>query len=181
MAKQRDLKEIMNARLNEAMEELKKSRERNLNTFERNTADDNPEGLASSNQPDTWSIEMPNDVKDVGAEVYTAPTTNPKRPRAYTVGYNHNTNTLIVIFRHDVWWQYNNVPATMWLGLKNSASTGKYLRESGLDTWGDMGPADMDSLSASTKERFSYSAAVAGRMQSGKLPTFDEMMFGNKE
>jgi hypothetical protein len=123
MGKQRDLKEIMNARLNEASEELKKSRERNLNTFERNTADNSPEALASSNQPDTWSIDMPNDVKNVGTEVYTAPTKNPKRPRAYTVGYNHNTRTVVIVMRSGAWWQYNDVQVPVWLGLKNSPST----------------------------------------------------------
>jgi hypothetical protein len=39
----------------------------------------------------------------------------------------------------------------------------------------------MDALSSETKERFSYSAAVAGRMQNGNLPTFDETMFGSRE
>jgi hypothetical protein len=180
MAKQRNLKEIMNTRLNEASEELKKSRERNLNTFERNTADNDPEGLASSNQPDSWSIELPNDVKNVGTEVYTAPTQNPKRPRAYTVGYNHNTKTVVVVMRSGAWWQYNDIQTPIWLGLKNSPSTNKYLPtlEAACSSHH---AADMDALSSETKERFSYSAAVAGRMQSGNLPTFDETMFGSRE
>lgn len=180
MAKQRNLKEIMNTRLNEASEELKKSRERNLNTFERNTADNDQEGLASSNQPDSWSIELPNDVKNVGTEVYTAPTQNPKRPRAYTVGYNHNTKTVVVVMRSGAWWQYNDIQTPIWLGLKNSPSTNKYLPtlEAACSSHH---AADMDALSSETKERFSYSAAVAGRMQSGNLPTFDETMFGSRE
>ena len=180
MGKQRDLKEIMNARLNEASEELKKSRERNLNTFERNTADNSPEALASSNQPDTWSIDMPNDVKNVGTEVYTAPTKNPKRPRAYTVGYNHNTRTVVIVMRSGAWWQYNDVQVPVWLGLKNSPSTNNYLPilEAACSSHH---AADMDALSAGTKERFSYSAAIAGRMQSGNLPTLDETLFGLTE
>ena len=88
MAK-KDLNAIMKQRLAESMAALEQSRERSLNTFSRNTSDNDPAAQASSNQIDSgWSIDMPNDVKDVGTEVYTAPTANPKRPRAYTVGYN---------------------------------------------------------------------------------------------
>jgi hypothetical protein len=54
----------------------------------------------------------------------------------------------------------------MWIGLKNSGSTGKYLRTSGLDTWPDMGPANMDALSAGTKEQISSTAESASRIQS---------------
>ena len=133
--------------------------------------------IQTPNDPDIteFSMQIPNDVtggassntEDVGTALTTAPTTNPKRPRAYTIGYNPNTRTLIVIFRDNVWWQYNNVPADMWLGLKSSDSTGKYLRESGLDTWDDMGPAQLSDLSAATLVQFSDTAQKASRIQKG--------------
>lgn len=112
-----------------------------------------------------WDIAIPNDVENVGTEFATAPTINPKRPRALTIGYNPTTRALLVVFRDNTWWQYNNVPIDMWMGLKNSASTGKYLREEGLDTWPDMGPADMDSLSEGVKAQISESAKSANDIQ----------------
>lgn len=183
MAK-RDLKKIMNARLDEAQEAMNASQERNANTVDRQVNWDIESDFESSTNATSdssgWEVTIPNDVKDAGLEVQSAPTINPRRPRAYTIAYNFNTNTLVVIFRKNVWWQYNQVPVSMWLGLKKSPSTGRYLRDAGLDTWGDMGPANLDALSAGTKERLSYSAEVAGRMQNG-MTTLDEQLFGSRE
>jgi hypothetical protein len=174
----------MNARLAEAEEAFKSSQQRNANTVDRkinwDIESDFEASTGATSDASGWDVSIPNDVKDAGLEVQTAPTTNPKRPRAYTIAYNLNTNTLVIIFRKNVWWQYNNVPVPTWQGLKNSASTGRYLIDSGLDNWGDMGPADLDALSAGTKERLSYSAEVAGRMQNG-ITTLDEQLFGSRE
>lgn len=115
-----------------------------------------------------WEVKIPNEIKNVQAEYQTAPTTNPKKPRALTLGYNPNTNVLVVVFRDNTWWQYNDVPVEMWLSLKNSQSTGRYLRESGLDVWSDMGPADMDALSEGVKAQLSQAAQSASDIQSGK-------------
>ena len=122
-----------------------------------------------------WDVTIPNDIKDaneaeldsVGSELVVAPTTNPKMPRALTVGYNPNTRTLVVVFRDNTWWQYNDVPVHMWIGLRDSASTGEFLRTEGLDTWPDMGPADMDALSAGVKAQMSESAQKANDIQQG--------------
>lgn len=119
----------------------------------------------TESQQTGWDVSIPKDVENVGTEMTTAPTINPKRPRALTIGYNPNTNTLIVVFRDNTWWQYNNVPVDMWIGLRNSASTGKYLREEGLDTWPDMGPANMDDLSEAVKAQISDSAQSASDIQ----------------
>jgi hypothetical protein len=179
MAK-KDLNKIMKARLDEAQEAFNAAQERSANTVDRkinwDIESDFEESTKATSDSSGWDVSIPNDVKDAGLDVQTAPTINPKRPRAYTIAYNFNTNTLVVIFRKNVWWQYNQVPVSTWQGLKNSTSTGRYLRDSGLDNWGDMGPADLDALSAGTKERLSYSAEVAGRMQSG-LITLDEQLF----
>lgn len=131
-----------------------------------------------ANRPDfsEFEVAIPNDVQ---TEMQAAPTTNPKRPRALTIGYNPNERKLIVVFRDNTWWEYRNVPVEMWLGLKNSKSTGGYLASSGLDSWGDMGPANQENLSESTKVRFSQAAAIAGRIQQGIL-TINEYLFGKK-
>lgn len=123
------------------------------------------EANAESEATPNFDITIPTDVVNAAIEMETAPTTNPKRPRAWTIGYNPNSKTLLVVFRDNTWWQYNNVPTDLWLALKSSSSTGQFLRESGLDQWADMGPADMDSLSASTKEQLSYTAAIASNIQ----------------
>lgn len=113
----------------------------------------------------TWDVAIPKEIENVGSETLTAPTTNPSRPRALTIAYNPEISTLVVVFRDNTWWQYNNVPAHMWVGLKNSSSTGKFLREEGLDTWPDMGPASMDILSEGVKAQISQSAQTASDIQ----------------
>lgn len=123
-----------------------------------------------------FEIAIPNDVQ---TELRSAPTTNPNRPRALTIGYSPNERKLIVVFRDNTWWEYRNVPAEMWVALKASKSTGKYLRESGLDNWGDMGPANQTSLSESTKVRFSQASMIAGRIQSG-IATLNDFLFGKR-
>lgn len=116
-------------------------------------------------------IVVPNDVSmspeaQVNrGEMRSAPTSNPSRPRALVIAYAPEVNRLIVVFRDGTWWQYNNVPTNVWLGLKNSPSTGKYLRSSGLDSWGDMGPADVDEMPASIKEQISYTSQIASSLQ----------------
>ena len=116
-------------------------------------------------------IVMPNDVTTAPeaqvnrGEMRSAPTSNPSKPRALVIAYAPEDNRLIVVFRDGTWWQYNNVPTQIWLGLKNSPSTGKYLRSSGLDSWGDMGPADIDDMPASIKEQISYTSQIASSIQ----------------
>jgi hypothetical protein len=124
-----------------------------------------------------FKVEIPKDVENVGVQEFNAPTSNPSRPRALTVAYNPTTATLVVVFRDNTWWQYNNVPVELWQGLTRTESTGRYLRASGLDTWPDMGPANTEALSESTREKISYSASIASRIQAGKAITYDEVYF----
>lgn len=123
-----------------------------------------------------WSVEIPKDVENVGTEVYTAPTQNPQRPRAYTIGYNHNTNTVVIVMRSGVWWQYNDVPVGTWLDLTNSASTNSFLPtlESACSSHH---AANLDALSEGTKTRFSQTAATASRIQKGNT-VLDNVMRG---
>lgn len=69
-----------------------------------------------------------------GYEVVVAPTTNLSWPRARVMGYNRDTETLVVIFRDQKWIMYTDpVPVDMWEDLRVSDSTGKYLKYSGID------------------------------------------------
>jgi hypothetical protein len=133
--------------------------------------DEVSEELAKTND---FTSVIPRDVKEAGVRMETAPTSNPERPRAKTLGYNPNTNTLYIVFRDNTWWEYRNVPVSMWVGIQNSSSTGRYLRKSGLDQWGDMGPADLSTMSEEAKTRMADNAAKADRIQ---LPTLDDYLF----
>lgn len=123
-----------------------------------------------------WSVEIPKDVENVGTEVYTAPTQNPQRPRAYTIGYNHNTNAVVIIMSSGAWWQYNDVPVSTWVDLTNSASTNAFLPtlEAACSSHH---AANLDALSESTKTRFSQTAATASRIQKGNT-VLDDVMEG---
>lgn len=87
-----------------------------------------------------------------GYVVRPAPTTNSKRPRAIKMAYSRDAETLVIKFRgpkDDIysgpWIAYDDVPLTMWVQLKASNSTGKYLKYSGLDDypWYNFNPSDM--------------------------------------
>ena len=72
--------------------------------------------------------------------------TNPQRPRTIRAGYDYATNTLTVIFRDGTWWEYRGVPVDLWTGFKTAESKGRFLRDSGLDNWEDMGPANVGEM-----------------------------------
>jgi hypothetical protein len=133
--------------------------------------DEVSDALAATND---FKSVIPRDVKEAGVRMETAPTGNPERPRAKTIGYNPNTNTLYIVFRDNTWWEYRNVPVSMWIGIQNSSSTGKYLAKSGLNQWGDMGPADLSTMSEEAKTRMADNASKADRIQ---LPTLDDYLF----
>ena len=84
----------------------------------------------------------------------TAPTINPKRPRALKLAYSSEAKKLVVKFRDGTWWEYNDVEVEFWNDLKASNSTGRYLKHSGLDTHDDMGPFDPDEMSPETRVLF---------------------------
>lgn len=69
-----------------------------------------------------------------GYETIVAPTTYASFPRARVLGYNQETQTLVVIFRDGTWVRYDApVPPDMWADLQYTDSTGKYLKYSGID------------------------------------------------
>jgi hypothetical protein len=116
---------------------------------------------------DQWEVAMPKDVEEAGSQMIAAPTTNPSRPRAFSIGYNPTTKKLVIIFRDNTWWEYRDVPSEIWMGLKSAKSTGRFLIDSGLNNWSDMGPSDPAEMSESGRTRLSETATIASKMQKG--------------
>lgn len=117
---------------------------------------------------DQWQVEMPADVAEAGSQLTTAPTQNPKRPRALSIGYNPNTKTVYVVFRDNTWWQYEDISTDIWLGLKNSKSTSSYLPT--LEgSCSSHGPAQIADMSSATLARFTDIASKARSIQKGNL------------
>ncbi|NBW10072.1 MAG: KTSC domain-containing protein [Caulobacteraceae bacterium] len=77
--------------------------------------------------------------------------TNPSRPRTIKAGYDFSTKTLTVVFRDGTWWEYREVPDFMWYDFMQAESKGKYLKESGLDTWPNAGLADVSKMPKSKR------------------------------
>jgi hypothetical protein len=95
-------------------------------------------------------------------------TTNPQRPRTLAAGYDPKNQTMTVVFRDNTWWNYYDVPEDIWEGFRQSESKGKYLRESGLDSWDSMGPANIAGFSDSQKEMLNFVAKRSEQMQGGQ-------------
>jgi len=87
------------------------------------------------------------DTQDTSEPVLEATSSiNPERPRTLKAGYDYGTNTMTVIFRDGTWWEYREVPMDVWEEFKAAPSKGRFLRNSGLDSWGDMGPANVNKM-----------------------------------
>jgi hypothetical protein len=85
-------------------------------------------------------------VDEGGPSISVTTSSNPSRPRTIRAGYDFKENTLVVVFRDGTWWEYKGVPEDMWYSFVSAQSKGKFLRDSGLDTWPDMGPADISAM-----------------------------------
>lgn len=115
--------------------------------------------------------------QDDGFEVVDTPTpvmsatgsTNPKKPRTIKAGYDFNTGTMTVVFRDGTWWEYRGVPDFMWYDFTAADSKGRFLRESGLDQWADMGPANINAM---PRHR---------RVQMNEMKDWADVMFGPKK
>lgn len=111
-------------------------------------------------------FDAPNeDLHPAPITIRATSTSNPARPRTLRAGYEHATGTLTVIFRDGTWWNYYNVPPDMWNGFKNSKSKGRYLRESGLDAWPEMGSPNMASMSPAMAQALSNTRRVQKALQ----------------
>lgn len=92
-------------------------------------------------------------------------TTNYRRPRTVAAGYDPESRTVTVVFRDGTFYNYYDVPPTVWIKFHTSLSKGPMLnranRKQGFD--GDLlkyrhGPADISALSPVAKE-FMYTVA----------------------
>ena len=103
--------------------------------------------LTDEENPD---IDGPNDDKfevDTNTSfpsLATTSSTNSEKPRTVKAGYDFKDEKLIVVFRDGTWWEYRGVPEFMWYDFLAAESKGKFLRQSGLDQWADMGPVDIN-------------------------------------
>lgn len=96
--------------------------------------------IIGGDKPDT-------DFETADTTVLTATSSsNPAKPRTLKAGYSYKSQTLTVVFRDGTWWEYRGVPEEMWIEFKAAESKGRYLRSSGLDTWEDMGPAEVSKM-----------------------------------
>lgn len=54
-------------------------------------------------------------------------TSNPGRPRTRAMGYDHETDTLRVVFREGAVYDYFDVTTAQWNDMRRSASPGKFI------------------------------------------------------
>lgn len=108
------------------------------------------------------------EVIDTPAPVMTTTTsTNPSKPRTLKAGYDEKTQTLTVVFRDGTWWDYRGVAKNIWETFKAAESKGRFLRESGLDSWSDMGPSDVSGMAPSRRAQLNDIKAFADKMYGG--------------
>ena len=105
---------------------------------------------------DDWSVIDASDSEfdDDNEDLHPAPitiratsTSNPKRPRTLRAGYESSTGTLTIVFRDGTWWNYYKVPESMWNDFRDAQSKGRFLIDSGLNNWPDMGEPNMAQMS----------------------------------
>ena len=65
-------------------------------------------------------------------ETRAAPSINPERPRAWTLAYMKESETLFVQYRDGTIISYGGIPSEMWQDLKSTDSTGRYIDNSGI-------------------------------------------------
>ena len=140
----------------------------NDNYFERRNASEARQGQKTYNLQQAvaekfnmktdWEVANPVESKkrevNPSYQNITAPTIDPARPRALKLAYSKEAQKLVVKFRDGTWWEYNQIPVEMWNDLKASDSTGRYLKNSGLDTHDDMGPFNPNEMPQETRVIF---------------------------
>jgi hypothetical protein len=121
------------------------------------------------NDRDSFDIAVPTEAVAL-ADIPTS-STNFKRPRTVAAGYDPNTGTLTVVFRDGTFWNYDEVPESVWIKFHDSLSKGPMLnhrsRTQGFE--GDLlsyqnGPADMSALSPEAQE-FLYRVARTSQIR----------------
>ena len=92
-------------------------------------------------------------------------TTNTDKPRTTAAGYDKDTKIMTVVFRDGTWWNYYDVPFDMWEDFEYAESKGRFLKDSGLDNWPDMGAVNMDAMRPSQRNMLNYVANQAADAQ----------------
>lgn len=111
------------------------------------------------------------------AQLTVVPTssTNPDRPRTIAAGYDKGRKVMTVVFRDGTWWNYYGVNLALWNNFKKAYSKGWYLRNTGLDTWPNMGPADVAVMQPQHRMRLENHARMVqsrlGGFQTSQLAT----------
>jgi hypothetical protein len=130
--------------------------------------------LAGEENPDleipkdeNFEVEQKEKEQDSFPSLMTTISTNPERPRTLKAGYDFQNENLIVIFRDGTWWEYRGVPVYMWYDFLSAESKGRFLRESGLDHWSDMGPVDINSMPKHRRVQMSNIKEFSDRMYLG--------------
>jgi len=98
----------------------------------------------------------------------TTTSSNSAKPRTLKAGYDFKNEKLIVVFRDGTWWEYRGVPEFMWYDFLAAESKGRFLRESGLDQWGNMGPADVTDMPKHRRVQMANMKEYADTMYLGK-------------
>lgn len=103
--------------------------------------------------------------------------TNSARPRTVAAGYDPEEKTITVVFRDGTFWNYYNVPESVWIKFHQAYSKGPLLNNpsSKQASKGDLlnyenGPADPSSLSPTAQE-FLYRAVRTAQIYYADRPT----------
>lgn len=107
----------------------------------------------AENDDEDFEVWLPSEGNELPTMMY-APTTNPSRPRALSIGYDKKLKILYILFREatsksPALWQYEQIDNEVWKSLKNSDSTGGWLRQFDYDNWPYKGPVEAGSISLS--------------------------------
>ena len=114
----------------------------------------------------SYETLVPEDIRGSKYIVETAPTRKSERPRAYTIAYNSDSKSLIIIFRTGACCKYENISTDLWLALKNGESTNDFV--DGVLKGRAYSYCDRSELSEETNARIDYTTQKAGRIQKGR-------------
>lgn len=110
-------------------------------------------------------FDDPDDSSPAPLTLVPTSSTDPKRPRTIAAGYSKTRQVMTVVFRDGTWWNYYGVSQALWNNFKKAYSKGWYLRNTGLDTWPNMGPATTGFMAESERAILqAHAAAVQTRL-----------------
>ena len=118
---------------------------------------------------DTYDVaegDVPYEGVPDDMQIKATSTTTPARPRTLRAGYDKNSQTMTVVFRDGRWWNYYDVPESVWLDFKGTFSKGEFLRENGFDDgFYAMGATDMSQVSRQQRVMLTQSVEISRKLQ----------------